>query len=155
MRAGDIIFVRGKSPLSKIIRFFDKGKYSHVAIAISQTHIIEAQYFTKVRVVENYYKDYDILDLNLSENERSRVAVEGIQYVGKYYDYFQALWYSLRYVFNLETSQIWNSPNSMICSELIDLLLYDVGVVREHKYIGNLTPNELYRHLFRLTQDNA
>lgn len=58
MRAGDIIFVRGDSIISTAIKLLDKGKFTHVAMAVSLTHILEAQYFATVRITPFYFKDY-------------------------------------------------------------------------------------------------
>jgi translation initiation factor 2B subunit (eIF-2B alpha/beta/delta family) len=146
MKAGDIIFVRGKSPISKLIQYFDKGSFSHVAICLSNNAILEAQYFTKSRIVPFYFKNYEIVDLGLSETQRERVLELGLNLMGHYYDYIQVFSYFLRGVLNKEL-KIYNSPNNYICSELIDIILTDIGVISKNKYLGNITPNELYKYL--------
>lgn len=144
MRAGDIIFVRGTSLLSRIIRFFDKGRYSHVAIAVSDTEILEAQYFTRSRIVKNYHEDYDIFDIGLSELQRSQVAWMSKNMTGKWYDYKQILGYIFK--------RPWDNPNNMICSELVAVMLNELCILRpSHNItIGDfrmMKPNELYRYL--------
>lgn len=140
--------MRGKSPLSNIIRYFDEGGFSHVAIAMSQTHIMESQYLANVRIKPFYFNDYEILDLGMNDEHRNDIVRIGVNFVGSYkYDYIQITWYILSHFFKFDKKTIWNSPNNLICSELIDLLLLIVGIIPEHQYVGDLTPNQLYRYL--------
>jgi hypothetical protein len=149
MNIGSIIFVRGKTPLSKAIKYFDNGEFSHVAISVTKngSHILEAQYFTSVRVVPFYFDDYEVVSIGLTEEERCKLVQLGLQMVGKYYDYKTILWYVLENLFNLDRKQIWNNPNNLICSELIDMLLFALNKIPEDEYLGDKTPNELYRYL--------
>lgn len=136
MQIGDILFVRGKSPISKVIKLVDKGEFSHVSIAVSETHILEAQYFTKSRITPIYFDDYEIIRLDLTERERIDVLKLAINLVGKWYDYIQILGYVLKHRIN--------NPNSLICSELVANLLYSLGKVSDSNELRNATPNELY-----------
>lgn len=138
MQAGDLVFVRGNSPISYLVRLFDKGKFSHIAVAVSPTHIIEAEYSTKVRISKMEYEDFEIVDLGLTKEQRDAITHEAIQCVGQWYDYLQIL----GYVFSPKT--FWGSPNSFICSELAYKLLNSVGIK-----IGNefTKPNEMYNLL--------
>lgn len=142
-QAGDIVFVRGKSIISNLIRLFDKGQFSHVAIFVSDIHIIEAEYNTEVRITEFKYKDYEIVHLNLAKYEQSHVKRIAQRFVGRKYDYLQIirLLIELRLGFKLFAH---NSPKSVICSELAGYILEELG-----KYNGtaNLTPNQLYQLL--------
>jgi hypothetical protein len=140
MKAGDIIFVRGNSLLSRIIRFFDKGEFSHVAIAVSETEVLEAQYFTKSRITPFYFTDYEIVDLGLSDAERKKVDELGPVLVGRWYDYIQVISYLFKHPFN--------NPNHLICSELVAIILSEIDRA-EYSEVINLTPNELYRYLRR------
>ena len=138
------MFVRGSSLLSRIIRLFDKGRYSHVAIAVSETEILEAQYFTRSKVVRNYHLDYDIVDLNLSDYQRKEVVRMSKSMVGKWYDYRQILGYVFR--------KPWDNPNNMICSELVAVMLFELYIIRPSHNVSledfrMMKPNELYRYL--------
>jgi hypothetical protein len=146
MSIGDIIFVRGKTPLSHIIRYFDPGEFSHAAISLTDngSHILEAQYFTKVRIVPFYFNDYEVISLGLTDEEKCKLVQLGLQMVGKYYDYGTIIWYVLENIFNLDRKQIWNNPNNLICSELIDMLLFALNKIPDGEYLGDKTPNELY-----------
>jgi hypothetical protein len=139
MKAGDIIFVRGDSPLSSIIKFFDRGDFSHVAIAVSENEIFEAQYYMRASITEMNYKDYEIVSLNLTNKEVEKLVVICNMLQGKWYDYLQAISYIFKYYFK---SGIVNNPNNLICSEALGLILF---VLDKTPILDtNITPNELY-----------
>lgn len=140
MKAGDVIFVRGTSAFSTAVRYFDPGQFSHVAIAVSETHILEAQWYTKSRITPFYFQDYQIIDLDLGEAERDYIVHAGIQLVGKWYDYRQILGVVLR--------NPSNNPNYLICSEIIASLLSQIGKF-EYTEVIDLNPNQLYELLKR------
>lgn len=147
MRAGDIVFERGSTPISAIIKRLDSGEFSHVAIALSPNIILESQYGVNVRITPFYFKDYEVFDLGLTDEERDKVVHMGIELVGRHYDYAQVLGYFLRYVFGLNGYKRFNSPNNLICSELVDFILYSLGKIPKNVYLGGRTPNELWRFL--------
>jgi hypothetical protein len=136
MKAGDIVFVRGNSLLSKLIRRYDGGQFSHAAIAVSETHVLEAQGFTRSRIVPFYFKDYEIIDLQLTNEERMLVIRLVPFLVGRWYDYFQILGYLLKGNFN--------NPNHLICSEIIAIILYQIGKIEDYSEVKNVTPNQLH-----------
>lgn len=141
MQTGDLVFVRGHSLLSRLITLFDKGKWSHVAVAVSDTEIIEAAYFTKVRIRKMEYKDYEIAPMNLTFEEQKTIVELAKKLEGKWYDYKQILWYVLRNLFKVEKSPFWNNPNDLICSELVFILYSSIGKTYGDSFV---TPNELY-----------
>lgn len=140
MRAGDIIFVQGSSPISRLVRLFDKGKFSHVAIAVSETHVIETNWNMKSKIVEFHYEDFELVRLQLSDNQRKIVPAVALKYEGKWYDYLQII----SYIFQSRL----NNPRHLICSELVYNILSEVGYVEDGLSI-DVTPNELYKILNR------
>lgn len=154
MKSGDVVFVRGNSPISSLIRLFDKGEFSHVSICVSDgcKEVLEAQYFTTSSIVPFHFSDYEIVDLDLTDEQRKQISEIAPSLTGRQYDYFQILQYIIRKIFK---EFKWNNPNNMICSEIVDLLLYSVDAIPEHDYLGNLTPNELYRYLTKLKYNNT
>lgn len=138
MQAGDIVFVQGRTLISKIIRFFDKGDFSHVAMAVSPNLIIEAQYGTKVRIVPFRfdYADCEIIDLHLTEVQRRQIQINANRYVGKRYDYMQAIGMGLK--------RGIDNHNAYICTEIIHELLNLIGYMC---CIQDMKPNQLYRYL--------
>lgn len=130
MKQGEIIFVRTNSLVSKMIRFFDKGKFSHVGIALDENHILDARLFGGVRRRHFNFNDYEVVKVN-GDMEQA------LQFVGYKYDLWQFIWYGFRY-----GDKVWNNPNELICSELIAHYLLN------NEYL-DLTPNELYEKLIR------
>ncbi|MBK1611807.1 YiiX/YebB-like N1pC/P60 family cysteine hydrolase [Bacillus cereus] len=152
MRQGDVVFLQGKSFISKAVRFFDKGKFSHVAIAMSNTHILEADFDTRVAIVpfdKNEFNIIEVIDLGLNKDERSRVVAMGSKMVGKKYDYMQIIWYMISKLLRLKGKNRFNNPNSYICSELVFAVLEEAGILEELCIKDgsrgiDMTPNQLY-----------
>lgn len=152
MKQGDVVFLQGKSFISKAVRFFDKGTFSHVAIAMSGTHILEADFDTRVSIVpfdKNEFNVIEVIDLGLNKEERSRVVAMGTKMVGKKYDYMQIIWYIISKMLRLKGKNKFNNPNNYICSELVFAVLNEAGVLEELCVKGgsrgvDMTPNQLY-----------
>lgn len=145
IKAGDIIFVRGKSPIARLVQWFD-GEFNHVAIAMSHDKILEAQGGTRSRITDFYFDDYEVIDLQLTDEERDRVVHLGIELVGKRYDYVQIIGYVLRKIFKINEHK-FNSPKNLICSELVYIILKELGKIPPQDNLIDATPNELYRYL--------
>lgn len=143
LKTGDVIFVRGNSLLSKAIRYFDEGEFSHVVIAVSNTHIIEAQRFTEVRIVPIYFDDYEVVPMGLGD-KADEIAHWAISECGKNYDYLQILSYVMNKFFK---TGVWNNPNDVICSELVIKMMFHFGMINEIE--SDMTPNELYRFMMQ------
>lgn len=153
MKRGDIVFVQGKGFIANIVRYFDRGKFSHCAIAISDTRVIEADVDTKVAVrpfVESEYSAIEVVDLGLTLNQRKRVINSSMKMLGTRYDYIQLLWYGLRKVFDFKGKNRLNNPKYVICSELVFIALDEAGILEDLRIKEafnngiDLTPNELY-----------
>jgi len=152
LKQGDVVFLQGKSFISKAVRFFDKGTFSHVAIAMSNTHILEADFDTRVSIVpfdREQYNIIEVIDLELNKEERSRVVDIGTKMVGKKYDYMQIIWYMISKLLRLKGKNKFNNPNNYICSELVFVVLEEAGTLKELSLRGgtrgiDMTPNQLY-----------
>lgn len=155
MQAGDIVFLKPTSVIGKLVTWVDGGEYSHVAIAVSPTHIIEAQYFTRSRIWPVYTGDnVMVLDLDLEDWQRQRIIDNAIEMTGIWYDYKTIASYFIRHIFKWNTKAIWNSQNNLICSELVMALLISA------EYYGagtetNITPRELFEKLIAYQLDSA
>jgi hypothetical protein len=146
MKSGDIVFVSDKSLLSRLIQYFDHGKFSHVAICVDENNILEAQYDVKSHIVPFSYVNYEIVDLGLSKEQRKRVSEIAVSLTGYGYDYLEILSIFIRNVFDRKF-KIYNSPKNYICSELVEIVLQEIGVIPNDKELRNCTPNELYKYL--------
>jgi hypothetical protein len=153
VRRGDIVFVQGKGIIADITRFFDKGKFSHCAIAISDSKVIEADIDTRVAVRPFVREDYVIvesIDLGFTSQQRMDVYNSALKHVGRRYDYIQLIWYALRKWLRLKGHNRLNNPRYVICSELVFIILDETGIldelgIKETAFRGtDLTPNELY-----------
>lgn len=147
MELGDVIFVRGHNLISKIITFFDKGRFSHVGIAMSDNTILEIDVDKRANINPLRYDDYEIVSLNLTEEQKEKLKTVAKQYIGYEYDYSQLLYYVLRRFFKLHKSGWLNTPNEFICSELVYKVLVDIGVLQYDERYKDITPNELYELL--------
>lgn len=145
MRKGDILFVRGKSLISKVINSVD-GPYSHVALALSDDTILEAQRFTESRIVKNYHVDYDIHRLDLTDEQRDMIVECALQLIGREYDYAQVVGTLFNRLFHITRK---NNRSKFICSELVVEMLYIIGYIDEcdKEAIIHCTPNELFEFI--------
>lgn len=143
MEAGDLVFVREKGIIPSIIRFFDKGKFNHVAIAIDDTHILEAEYNTRVRIIENPYTDIEVVPLKIKD--KSKVKRFAAMNIGKKYDFGEIVRIWLRLVFGWSWFSKFNTPKEVVCSELAGDFLQYVGIAPKGSEL--LAPNELYREI--------
>lgn len=151
MKKGDIVFVQGRTIASRIIRLFDKGTFSHVAIAVNDSQIIEADVDTRVAIRpfdSSKYNIIEVIDLGVSLKQRQDIYESASKMIGTKYDYIQLLWYGLRRLLKLKGKNRLNNPKYVICSEMVFRALEESGILSEMN-IGNvrgidLTPNELY-----------
>jgi Permuted papain-like amidase enzyme, YaeF/YiiX, C92 family len=153
LRRGDIVFVQGKGIIADITRFFDKGMFSHCAIAISDSKVIEADIDTRVAVrpfIREDYKVIEAIDLGFTNKQRMDVYNSAVKQLGRKYDYIQLIWYALRKFLRLKGYNRLNNPRYVICSELVFIVLNETGIldelgIKETAFRGtDLTPNELY-----------
>ncbi|MGG4438297.1 YiiX/YebB-like N1pC/P60 family cysteine hydrolase [Priestia megaterium] len=138
MKAGDIVFVKGDTFISRTVRFFDKGDFSHVAMALSSSHIIEAQYNSRVRIKPLDYENIEVFEMNMNISQRHTLLQNAVNSTGKWYDYLQIIG------FILAPNRRVGSPKQFICSELVHALLEGVGIEVGDEFT---TPNQLYRLL--------
>lgn len=154
IKRGNVIFGQGGKWTSKLIRMVDRGEFSHTAVAVSDTDVIEADVGTKVvsRPINMYdYNFIEVLDLGLTDEQVEAVMAELEQRIGMEYGYKHLIWYLIRNlnIFKFKKNFL-NSPKQVICSELVYIVLEKSGVLRDLGIEGsfsdgeNLTPNELY-----------
>lgn len=148
MQAGDIIFVGGNGPIDRLIRVFDHGPYNHVAIFVSDTEILEAQYNTKVHVIKNPYHEpnyvTNVVSMKMTDEQVAKLNKLKDQYLGEGYDFGEIFLIFLRLEFGIRLGQ-FNCPDEQICSELVARLLVGLGLA-DNKAI-DLAPNELFKYL--------
>lgn len=127
MKTGDIVFVRGKTIVSDLVRLFDEGEFSHVCLMVSDTHCIEAEWNTRVRITPMLYKDYEVVR---PREVDPHLVQHAIQLCG--------MWYDFKTILGIVLRKPWNNERAFICSEIITTLVYKENVV--------LKPNELFEY---------
>lgn len=102
---GDIVFIRDKvGPLTSLVRFFTKSKYSHVGIAFwihtagkKRLMMVEAQGGAKRRIVNISYYDSINLDVIGAPKSWDEVGFNALDKLNKVsYGYIEALYVGLR-----------------------------------------------------------
>jgi hypothetical protein len=145
MQAGDILFIKGKSFISNLIKEVDKGDFSHVAIAVSETEVFEAQFYTRARITKMTYEDFEVIQLGISKLEQEKIQAICQVLQGTWYDYLQVT----SYIFKRLVKRVpYNSPNNLICSESISFILYVLDKIPS--FNPDITPNELYKVLKKM-----
>ena len=152
MKAGDIVFSRSNGLISRIIRKVDgNSPWSHTSIILSEDGaILEAQYFTKSRITPFYFDDYEIIELDLTDDQRDLLTKLSVDMTGRWYNYRRIFVILLSYIFRRKLSDKWNNPNHMICSTILVYLLIQVGYFNDEKEAERMlefTPHELYKYL--------
>lgn len=143
MQAGDLIFVRQKGVIADIITAVDIGEFDHVAIAVNETDIIEAQYNTKVHIIPNPYLNYEVVALHLGN--RAKMAEFSKLYLGKKYDFTELVRILVRKELHVNWLDQFNNGKEVICSELAGDYLEYVGIAPKGEEL--LAPNELYNNV--------
>lgn len=146
LQVGDIIAYKGTGVLSKIVRFFTRSKYSHISMAISSTHLIEANWYKKSNVIEFKYNpnEMEIFRVeNLTVEHQITILQRSYEYINKYYDYIQIFGHLLESL-GIVVKNPLNSDNKIICSELIDRAYLDINIdLVDSREEGNVTPNDI------------
>lgn len=102
---GDIVFVQGATTLSKLIQYFTKSKYSHIAICFwikvanvpDRLMVIEAQGKTHRRIINlSFYSEFpmDIIACPLNWQVYATNAFDGLGRMQ--YGYLQAIYTGIR-----------------------------------------------------------
>lgn len=149
LQVGDIILYKGNGFLSKAVKFFTKSEYSHVSMAISDTHLIEANWYKKSNIIDFKYSEkemeiYRVKDLTI---EQQIIILQRVyKYINKYYDYAQIIGHLIE-SFGFHISHHLNSDTKLICSELIDRAYSDINInLVELRKTGDVTPNDIAKY---------
>lgn len=135
---GDIIFYESTTLIGRIIRKITKYPFSHAAIAVSPTDIIEANAFIKSRRVsfaETEYKRVVVMRTKTPLTSTQKIAIirESKQLLGRGYDYWAIFLFALRYLFGFNTDKCTTDATKLWCTELVDYVY--------HAALIDLVPN--------------
>lgn len=113
-----IALYQGKSLISKAIRWQTRGVYSHAAIILPDTTIVEAWHNpAKVRLITTLSDGHtpgttvDIFDVATSEQQRDDISVFARMQMGKPYDFAAIARFMSR--------RNKDNPDKWFCSELV------------------------------------
>jgi len=145
IRAGDILFICPNNLFFKLVRYWTRDKYGHVAIVVDVIgdHVL---------IVEAQPRGIDVNDLvwriknkepiaiyrlrNLDEKKRKAIVEEALNFVGAGYD-FEAL---LNFVAG---GSKYGKKKKYYCSELIYRILLKVGLIKHTEPEEMVSPKAL------------
>lgn len=148
---GDVIFVEGTGIVSKIIQKVTGGKWSHVAIFITDTLILEAEWNTKCRIIdirETGYlsKNHEIIHIPLKPKQLELLNVAIYPFLGARYDYWLIIKLFFSYIIGYKLRK--SLPKKVVCSELVAHILLILGEFSYDDFgISTYSPIELYNLL--------
>jgi len=134
LKVGDILACKNNSFLSFAIRFLTKSKYSHLAIIVSESEIIEADgivgFINRKNI--NEYKNYaDVYICGLNDKQRNDICNYAISKINAKYDYYLLFVLFVKFVFGIKI-KIKDSEDD-ICSELVNDAYKSVGIMLSKK----------------------
>lgn len=146
MKIGDVILVRGRGIISLLIRLVTRSKYSHVALALSDKHVLEIDWKYRLKINEIHYNHYDIYRFyrELNHDEIFKLLNFAYSVIGTKYDFKQIFSLFLEYTFNIKSDYLFNNPKKLICSDVVDLAYKEIGVdLIPNKEYQNVTPHDV------------
>ena len=148
-----VMFIRGDGVFfSKAIRLFTRGEWSHVAIEITEDHILESEIFQRCQILQKNQVDYynlkhEVIEIELTDEQHRKMVNAIGKAIGKKYDYKLIIKILLKCIFKKRIN--FTNDEEFICSELASWLLYNIGVINNKK-VMSYSPNGLYRYLKKL-----
>lgn len=159
IQTGDIIFVRGNTPIiSPLIRWFTGSEYTHIGVAIGQDLICEIDFNSDLAIRPiGRHEDYDVYrmmyGLSSSEKEDIRELMIEAAITNKGYDWLRIINFVIKKF--LPFPFILDKLNKVICSEIIDVLYMGIGIdLLPYKKTGDVSPGDLVKSPFleKITQ---
>lgn len=151
-KIADLIFIRGKGPISHIIENVEQSPYSHVAGLIKPNELYEAQAFRKTGYQgEDFYDGYsDVYTCDiLTDIQRDKIIRFVLTKLGTKYDYEILGWELIHYYLHFDIP--YHENNRYDCSELWNDAYKSVGVDLcpglEYASPGDLSQSKLLRKI--------
>ena len=153
---GDVIFFKKNSSfISRVIAYMTESEYSHVGLIVAYNkhtnvvEVIESNRFVNTRKVAMKLDDcvHVIYEVEKTEKQENMILKYANKAIGMKYDYAQLFGIFISLLFDSNGKRYFNSKNKLICSELIDIILFKSGVKRNtYDRLGNITPQELLNY---------
>jgi len=149
LQTGDIILFYPTGLISSMIAELTNSKYSHTGIYHGKLHgkhlFFDIDWTnSKFTLYENIERNFDVFRYKdeLNRTQKDNIQASMVKRLNKSYDYDQLFTSGLKVIFGLEL--ITNNPNKYLCSELVDLLYYDINIdLNVNVMKGNTTPENL------------
>jgi len=118
MKPADIILVKGTDILDKLIEDAEHSVYSHCALAINDTTVIQAAFAGVDYLNINSFDIYDVYTCDsLTDDQRSGIINYAVSQLGKKYDYKLLAWEIVHLEFDFEFPI--EEKNKFICSTFV------------------------------------
>ena len=126
-----------KSPSSWLIKACTFSKFSHVAVKVSDTLVVDTVLATGVRCItiqefSKHYPTYLELDVEVPDENAARDYL--LTQIGKPYD-----WTAL---FGMVLQRKWHEDDSWFCSELLEAAIRAGGKPRFRDEVYRITPQQ-------------
>lgn len=145
LREYDILFYKGNSFLSRLIKRKTHSVYSHVALVLDDKHLLQINWNHRIKIEHIAYtkKKYDVyrLQLELSPFQKMRIKKFIYQTLNTQYDFKEIIGILLK--FNIRTNN-----KKFICSSWINECFKSIGIsLNKDKLVTpqNLITNLLYK----------
>lgn len=147
---GDIVVVRSKSLVGRVIRFITKSWASHVAVFVGDGMLFEAKPSRSGYVpVLNYATpthDWRIYRLRVPEVQKQRFVACLVKKNNRRYDFLQIGYLAVISLLGLRKKvSIKTGANRSICSEVIFEALQEAGVEWKEWKQSNVVPGDFER----------
>ena len=147
-RVGDIIFVEGTGPVSRLIKLVSGGKWSHCAMYLDENTLIETEWSTKCRIIDIENTDYltkshEIISIPLTIAQQELLQVLVFPLLGRKYDFWLIFKMLIHFIFKTKIKK--HSAEYLVCSELVGYILLSLGIFNyDEANVANTSPTELH-----------
>jgi hypothetical protein len=149
IKDGSIVFFKAHRPMQKLVAFFTRGKFSHVAFVFwmhddygnKRLFLVDsAPGGRKVALFSAYVgkNEIEVVDIGLNWNDVAEFALDKTGHVK--YSYLDALILGIERTFKFE---LVKKPFGEVCSEFVARILRLAGI----KVNDDIDPNKLYQDL--------
>ncbi|MGG4440494.1 hypothetical protein [Brevibacillus fortis] len=142
----DLLFVRGSSPLARLIQGVTNSPYSHVAIVLDEYHIAETDWRFPLQWNHNSYppKQIDVYRYRGELESWQEEAMTGFirKHIGTPYDFWQT---NTNGLYLLTGVPIQDAPDRINCSETVDGMFAAAGINLTPDAIGKVSPADLVK----------
>jgi hypothetical protein len=125
----DILFYKGDSFISKLIKKETGSQYSHVALVLDDKHLVEIDrsYNLKINHIGYSKKDFDVyrIDENITRGQHRIMMDYVYKTLNSQYDYVEIIDILLLKAFN---TTLMSDQNKFICSTWINACFSQVGI---------------------------